>query len=199
MNNVYKKIAKARVEFQNKNLKKNGKNKYANFSYFELSDIRPIANSIFNELGLLDKFDLLEDKATLTIFNCDDKEDSIVFQFATNINEVEAKMGHDKQSQGMQPVQRLGSVTTYLERYLLCKALGISDGDVIDALEPNKEPKTDSKPKTTTAVDLARQQLIEVVQKQNLDINQVATKFKLNKNSTAKEYTDAIAAIIEVK
>ena len=43
--NVYQKLQKVRVDVQKLNIKKSGKNAYANFSYFELKDFIPPVNA----------------------------------------------------------------------------------------------------------------------------------------------------------
>ena len=50
--NVYQKLNEARAKFHKKALKKSGLNKFAGYSYFELSDFVIPALEIFNEVGL---------------------------------------------------------------------------------------------------------------------------------------------------
>ena len=50
--NIYGKLAKMKCEFQDKPVKKTGKNKFANFSYFKLEDIMPIINALMDKYGL---------------------------------------------------------------------------------------------------------------------------------------------------
>lgn len=129
MNKIVSKLSKARVELQERKLKKSGMNKFAGFKYYELSDFLPTVNSIFNELGLLALFSLYENEAVLTI--CDnDSDKELVFKTPSEI--IEQK--------GMQPIQALGSKHTYLKRYLYLNALEIVEGDVVDAIE-QIEPK----------------------------------------------------------
>lgn len=129
MNNIVSKLSKARVELQERKLKKSGMNKFAGFKYYELSDFLPTVNSIFNELGLLALFSLYENEAVLII--CDnDSDKELVFKTPSEI--IEQK--------GMQPIQALGSKHTYLKRYLYLNALEIVEGDVVDAIE-QIEPK----------------------------------------------------------
>jgi hypothetical protein len=49
---VYKKLQKARVMLHESQLNKSGKNKFANFNYFELGDFIPQVTSIFDKVGL---------------------------------------------------------------------------------------------------------------------------------------------------
>ena len=50
--NVYQKLNEARTRFHQAKLKKSGHNKFAGYSYFELSDFVVPALQIFNEIGL---------------------------------------------------------------------------------------------------------------------------------------------------
>ena len=67
--NIYEKLQTSRIKLQEMKLKKSGLNKFANFSYYELADFLPQINKIFGEMKLFSKFDLLTEKATLTIID----------------------------------------------------------------------------------------------------------------------------------
>ena len=124
MANIYEKLQKARIMLQEMKLKKSGKNSYAGFNYYELSDFLPHVNKIFFELSLFSKFDLLEDKATLTIIDTEkDSLSTIVFE--TNKTEAILK--------GTTAIQQLGATHTYLKRYLYLNALEIIENDFVDA------------------------------------------------------------------
>ena len=47
---IFEKLNKARLQFQSMGVKKSGKNAYAGYSYYELSDIIPAINKIADEL-----------------------------------------------------------------------------------------------------------------------------------------------------
>jgi hypothetical protein len=49
---VYKKLQEARVMLHHTQLNKSGKNKFANFNYFELGDFIPQVTDIFNKVVL---------------------------------------------------------------------------------------------------------------------------------------------------
>lgn len=51
--NICRKLQIARLKFLQAGVKKTGKNIHLEFMYFELSDIVPVAESIFTEVGLL--------------------------------------------------------------------------------------------------------------------------------------------------
>ena len=121
-----KNLIKARVELQKRKLKKSGKNKYAGFDYFELKDVLPTINEINAELGLMTIFNIIDGVASLEVV---DGDKSVKFQCPV----AEAGM------KGMQPIQMLGSQITYMRRYLFFMAYEITDGDVVDALPPQKD------------------------------------------------------------
>jgi len=150
MDNLYKKLAKARVELQGTSLKKSGKNDFKGFQYFELQDFLPKINDIFNRLGLCAVISFTTEVATLTIVNSDNpSEDRLTITSPMVQSEVK----------GCDPIQQLGAVETYQRRYLYLIALEIVEQDSIDPVtgskpeskpEPKPEPKTVYKPQTST-------------------------------------------------
>lgn len=152
--NVYARLAKARVMLQKKALKKSGENKYAGFKYFELADFLPSVNEIFAEVGLCSQFYITTEKAEnlapegyepyytdmpsvayLEIINTDMPSQSVTFSSAI----AEAAM------KDASPIQQLGSVHTYMRRYLWLEAMEITECDGVDAL--NQKEQIEEKPK----------------------------------------------------
>lgn len=125
--NIYKKIQQARVDLQNKNLKKTGKNQ--NISYYELSDFLPAINEINNKLGILTRFYIKKNIAYLQIIDGDDPEKIISFSSPTA--EVELPRG--------QAIQGLGAKITYMRRYLLMMAYEIVESDYVDRQKQDGE------------------------------------------------------------
>lgn len=121
--NLFTKLQKARIALQNTALKKSGHNKFANFKYFELGDLLPHINNIFDDLGLTSNFSIADDMASLTIIDIDSPADTLVF--TSPIADASVK--------GTTPVQSLGAVHTYLKRYLYFNALEIVENDMLDA------------------------------------------------------------------
>ena len=113
--NVYEKLQKARVELQNKGLKKSGKNSFSGFSYFELSDFLPTINEIFNGLKLFSHFNIENDKAVLRIFDTEKPDSVVAFYMPTATLELK----------GCNAIQALGGINTYCRRYLYLNALEI--------------------------------------------------------------------------
>lgn len=132
--NLFEKLQAARVELQTTKLKKSGKNKFAGFEYFELSDFLPAINTIFEKKKLFSNFSIIENQAVLTIVDCEKPEDRT--DFIMPIAELELK--------GCNALQALGGVNTYCKRYLYLNALEISENDFFDAVsgkEEKKQPK----------------------------------------------------------
>lgn len=123
-NSIYKKLQEARVKLQSSKLKKSGKNKFSGFQYFEIGDFLPKINEIFNELGLCSNFSIKEKVASLTITDCDNLEQIIVFE--SPVASADLK--------GSTPIQSLGAVHTYMKRYLYLNALEIVENDILDDL-----------------------------------------------------------------
>lgn len=154
--NVYARLAKARVMLQKKALKKSGENKYAGFKYFELADFLPSVNEIFAEVGLCSQFYITTERAEnlapegyepyytdmpsvayLEIINTDMPSQSVTFSSAI----AEAAM------KGASPIQQLGSVHTYMRRYLWLEAMEITECDGVDALNQKEQIEAPPKPK----------------------------------------------------
>lgn len=138
---LMQKIARARVMLQKRNLKKSGSNKFAGFKYFDLADFLPSVNEIFDELGLYaefcitptdtEKFDGIDQivtvppVASLAIYDAEHPTES-PRRFTSDIAEAGTK--------GASPIQQLGSVHTYMRRYLYMEALEIVESDALDAV-----------------------------------------------------------------
>ena len=118
--NVFKKLQQARVKLHGTSLNKSGKNSFAKFNYFELSDFIPTVTKIFNELGLCGMVSFTDTTAYLTIYNVDGEKDDFI-TFTSPL--VMAAMDR------VQPIQNLGATHTYLRRYLWLMAMEIVEND----------------------------------------------------------------------
>lgn len=136
--NIYGKILEARKRFLETGIKKTGVNRYAEYKYFTLDDIIPIKQSIFKDLGLSDVIAFTADSATLTVFNVDAPEETLVFTSPLAPDESLIK----------NPIQKVGAVQTYVRRYLYMLALDIIESDGIEAVT-DKPVDEESKPVTT--------------------------------------------------
>lgn len=128
---VYRKLQEARLELQSTSLKKSGKNKFANFEYFELGDFLPTIQNIFLKHGLCGAITFYTDIAILTIVDTDKPEDKIEFKSPMSTAELK----------GCHAIQNLGAVQTYLRRYLWVAAMEIVEHDSLDAITGKDEPK----------------------------------------------------------
>lgn len=127
--NLFKKISKARVELQKKELKKTGYNKYSNYYYFELGDFLPFVNEICDELGLYCEFQFEEKKATLTITDSDKIEDSRTWSTPIEIATLK----------GCSAIQNIGGAQSFARRYLYMMAFEIAEADAIDGGEIDRD------------------------------------------------------------
>lgn len=138
--NVYEKLAEARLKIAEKGMKKNGKNSFAGYTYFELSDILPAVNAVNKELGLLSVFSFADKVATLCVINGEKPEEVITFEFAYSPDGASLK--------GCHKVQNDGAVQTYVKRYLYQNAYEIAEGDALaSTMNPNEMTKNVSKTK----------------------------------------------------
>ena len=159
--NVYGKLAVARGKFLNAPTKKSGKNTYAEFKYFELEDIVPVAIEIFSQLGLVLIESVTFEKVTATLVNVDNPDEAIVF-------EAPAKDPNIEDGTKMSAIQGLGAYITYQRRYLYMLVLDIVEADPVDATigkgeeKPAKaEPKKSTKPATTEERQETKGELID--------------------------------------
>lgn len=119
---VHKKLNEARVQFHALPLKKSGRNTFAKYSYFELSDFLVPALQICNSVGISCTISFCDNLATMRVV---DVEDGSTIIFTTPLADATTK--------GQLPIQSLGSQHTYIRRYLWMLALEIVEHDAIDA------------------------------------------------------------------
>lgn len=124
---VYKKLQQARTKLHQTKLTKSGKNAFAKFNYFELSDFMPAVTDIFNDVGLCGVVSFTNDTAYLTIYDVDGDERAFV-TFTSPL--VLANMDR------IQAIQSMGASHTYYRRYLYLMALDLVENDLIDSVEP---------------------------------------------------------------
>lgn len=123
-------------------LGKDGKNKFANYSYFTPDSINAELTPLLLKYGVFCHFNLEKnDKsyiARLEVSNADDNE---TIGYSIESPELEIR--------GANPVQSLGGLQTYLKRYLLMNVFNIADNkDDFDANEQNKKKENISKKET---------------------------------------------------
>ena len=106
--NLFEKIQKVRVELQNSKIKMTGKNTYAGYEYFELSDFLPRLNELMNEYKMTAIPTFTNETASLTAINCEDVSEK--FTITSPFSSASLKGCHE--------VQNIGAVETYQRRYL---------------------------------------------------------------------------------
>ena len=206
-------IISIRVELQNSKIKKSGKNSFAGFSYYELADFLPKLNELMQEKGVNDRFTIENsfegDYAKLELIKGEEKQEyKMPFKiFETPLNFKKDKNGNfikDKNEsyievKSMQDIQYLGALNTYYKRYLYLNAFGITDGEVIDAMDnddlPKKQEPTTKKNETT--IDY-KKRVQNFIKENNLNAKEVCTKYKLNAKSTQKEFENAYNQLLSI-
>ena len=139
--NIYEKIQIVKSEILKANPKKSGKNKFANYDYYELADIMPIIIESCKEHKLLTFPSFTNDVATLTAINAEAPEEKVV---------VESPM-RDLDIKGANAIQSLGGIETYQRRYLYMALFDITENDMFDATTTERNPATEKK--TTKKTD----------------------------------------------
>jgi len=132
---IYEKLNEARVQFQSRKIKMSGKNKFAGYEYYELSDILPAINQIAKEIGFTCIVTFNNETAKMAIVDTAKPEDKIFF--TSPMSSAELK--------GCHSVQNLGAVETYLRRYLYQTAFEIVESDGLNATH-NLDAKPTPKP-----------------------------------------------------
>lgn len=125
--NVFEKLNEARLLFQNANVKKSGQNKFAGYTYYELSDILPAINKIAKELKFCCVVNFTSELATLSFVDCENNEK---IDFTSPMATASLKGCHE--------VQNTGASETYLKRYLYQNCFEIVENDALDGtMDPN--------------------------------------------------------------
>ncbi len=135
--------------------------------------------------GVIDVISFEKEKGIATLELTDGKTSynySIPFElFETPVSKSGYKL--------MQDIQYLGAQNTYYKRYLYLNAFGITDGEVIDSMDNNdlgnkKEPKQTPKKEKT----IFKTKFTNLIKDNNLDMNEMAIKYGLNKTSTDEDF-----------
>ena len=179
-NNIYAKLNVVRTELS-KSLKKGGRNNYSNYDYFQLEDFMPQAIQLCNENGLFTQFwidkekvEMPSTKTTQNVINAEGvvtgtiltEQDNFVYVEYAHVlvidvenpeNQIEFKKEtRECAVQAAQPIQNLGSKSTYMKRYMYFDVFEINQNDSIEEntgkpekVESKPTKKSSSKPKVT--------------------------------------------------
>lgn len=123
--NSYQKLQKIREEFYNAGVKKSGINNHAEFRYYELEDIIPVAAPLLKKYNCFFHITFGEDKALGMFINLDATADLIPFGF--NMRHIAEPAKYR-----MNEAQGLGAELTYYRRYLYFLMLDIIEPDTFD-------------------------------------------------------------------
>ena len=135
MSKLNKSIIKIRAELAKADLKKSGRNEFAGFSYFELGDFLPTLTELMAQEGVNDRFFIDNNYAILELIK-DEEKQAYTMPFVM----FDVPLSKNGKPQ-MQQIQYLGALTTYYRRYLYMNAFGISEGEIIDKMEPQQQAK----------------------------------------------------------
>lgn len=133
--NIYEKLQTIRVELQAKGLPKTGKNTYAKYDYYSLSDFLPQLNKLMMDHKMTSTVTFTKETAILTLVDCE-KPDARI-EFMSPMASANLK--------GVHEIQNLGAVETYQRRYLYMTAFEIVESDALD-LTVGKETEQPAQP-----------------------------------------------------
>ena len=171
--NVFEKLNKARVMFQEANIKKSGQNKYAGYTYFELNDILPICNKICNEIKAVCVLNFTETVATLQFIDCEKTDDIITF--TSPMSEATLK--------GCHKVQNLGAVETYIKRYLYQNCFEIAENDALDSQPINNNQNVNNANNTSNSGTQKKESLPKWTKEQSDSMSGLMAKFPENRKT----------------
>lgn len=144
--NIFERLQAARLLLAEMEIRKGGKNQFAGYKYFELSDFLPTVQQLLNDQRICPVVTFTKEYATLTLYDMDNPATSIIF--SSPMAEANLKGAH--------PIQNMGAVETYQRRYLYMAAMEITEPDAVDASKPENgtayhdEPKQIPAPKELT-------------------------------------------------
>lgn len=147
--NVYEKILTISYEFQKRNVKKTGYNKFVGYSYFELSDIVPVLNELMLEYKLMSHISYGKEEATMQLVDAEKPEDYL--EYSCPMAEVTLKGAH--------AIQNMGAQQTYVRRYFYMTAFNIVENDYFDAVQGKEEFDREK----------LRKEIVEICKKRNGD------------------------------
>lgn len=120
---IYSALAQAREDFHELELKKSGRNKFADYYYFQLADFVTPGLKCLKANGLVSLISFDTEMATMRVFG-----HGSTLTITSPMSSAALKGCHD--------VQNLGAVQTYLRRYLWMALLEIVEHDAFDSAEP---------------------------------------------------------------
>ena len=200
-------IISIRVKLQNSKLKKTGKNKYAGFDYFELSDFLPKLNELMLEEKVNDVFAIEDNVAKLTLKKGEESQEykipfvmfetPLVYKKDKDGNFIKDKNNEYVQIASMQDIQYLGALNTYYKRYLYLNAFGITDGEIIDSMDNDDLAKSNKPKQETKATPKQVAMLLQHYQGENLTKLLEVNKISKIEDISLKKASEIIKKIME--
>lgn len=144
--NVWQKLLAARIEFLRRGVTKSGVNLHAEFKYFELEDIVPVATEIFSNFNCVFLTSFPDGKAVGRLINLDNLDEQVVVEFTARSIAEPSKFR-------MNEVQGLGAEITYMRRYLYFLILDVVEADAFDAESGKDAPAPKAEPKKPVSTE----------------------------------------------
>lgn len=202
--NIYQKINIVKKELLTSKIKKSGKNGFAGFNYFELSDFLPVIINKCKELELFTQTSFLKDKAILKIINIENPNEVLEYEspfielksykykkfYDETLKKTISTGEMEEDLSGMNSIQKLGASQTYIRRYLLLMAFDIIENDTIDAIAGNKDFEE------ITFEDIKEKLLMATC---ITNIDNIKSKYNLKMNKYTKEQKQELLNIINNK
>lgn len=138
--NIHKKLATAIEMLQKVKMKKTGRNKFANYDYFELNDFLNPILEINKKLDIKTMISFPGDQAILKVIDLEDGEEIL---FESPMGKANLKGAHD--------VQNLGACHTYMRRYMYILAYEIGEHDGLEPTTGSDQINIPTSSPTTTA------------------------------------------------
>lgn len=171
--NIYEKLQSCKAELQTLKIPKTGKNKFAGYDYWELSDFLPTVVSLFAKHKLCSVVTFNSEIATIQLINIEAPEEVITVSSPMATAELK----------GCHAIQNMGAVETYQRRYLYMALLDISEPDALDATQ-GSDKSTDKHKKQEPKLDRAKATAeIKALAKEldkSKDIANILAKFKVS-------------------
>ncbi len=174
--NIYEKIENVKTAFLETKIDKKGNNTFVKFKYFRLDELIPILIKTTKENKLATNFTIEFNTCKLIITNIEKPEEKVEFQAPFTFDEVSKNK-----------TQEVGKSITYMRRYLLLMAFDIIEEEVLDK-ELGQKPK--QTPKKEAQIYKAK--FTNFIKDNNLDMNEMAVKYGLNKTSTDEDFQIAL-------
>lgn len=176
--NIYEKLQEMRVELQQMNIKKSGKNKFAGYEYYELGDILPPINELQSKYKTCSFINFDNEKATLTIINTEKTEEKI--EFTCPMTSISLKGAHD--------VQNMGALQTYNRRYLYMNCFEIVENEYFDSVQGKNE--SHKKALTNATRESLNKAIMEYSEKSGKELSEITQELTSIVNQELKTISE---------